>query len=39
MNTILEAKKINKVYEIKKGNTQQVLQDVDISIGEGELYL
>ncbi|MGL6197391.1 MAG: ABC transporter ATP-binding protein [Lachnospiraceae bacterium] len=36
MNNILEAKKINKVYEINKGNTQQVLRDVDISIGEGE---
>ena len=36
MKYILEAKKINKVYEINKGNTQQVLRDVDISIGEGE---
>lgn len=36
MKNILEAKKINKVYEISKGNSQQVLRDVDISIGEGE---
>jgi putative ABC transport system ATP-binding protein len=36
MKNILEAKKINKVYEIGKGNTHQVLRDVDISIGEGE---
>jgi putative ABC transport system ATP-binding protein len=36
MNNILEAKKISKVYEISKGNTHQVLRDVDISIGEGE---
>lgn len=36
MKHILEAKKINKIYEIGKGNTQQVLRDVDISIAEGE---
>lgn len=36
MNHILEAKKISKEYEISKGNTQPVLRDVDISIGEGE---
>ena len=36
MENILEAKKINKVYEISKGNTQQILRDVDISIGKGE---
>lgn len=36
MKNILAAKGINKVYEISKGNTQQVLRDVDISIGEGE---
>lgn len=36
MKHILEAKKVNKVYEISKGNTLQVLRDVDISIGEGE---
>ena len=36
MKTILEAKKINKLYDIGKGNTQQVLCDVDILIGEGE---
>ncbi|MCL1963670.1 MAG: ABC transporter ATP-binding protein [Firmicutes bacterium] len=36
MKNILVAKGINKVYEIGKGNTQQVLRDVDISIGEGE---
>lgn len=36
MNNILEAKKISKVYEISKTNTQQVLRDVNISIGKGE---
>lgn len=36
MNNILEASKINKIYEIGKGNTQHVLKDVDISIGKGE---
>jgi putative ABC transport system ATP-binding protein len=36
MKTILEANKINKVYEISKGNQTQVLKDVDIRIGEGE---
>lgn len=36
MKNILVAKGINKVYEISKGNAQQVLRDVDISIGEGE---
>jgi putative ABC transport system ATP-binding protein len=33
---MLEAKKLNKVYEISKGNSQQVLRDVDITISEGE---
>lgn len=36
MKNILEAKKINKIYEINKGVSQQVLRDVDIAIGEGE---
>jgi putative ABC transport system ATP-binding protein len=36
MRNILEAKKLNKFYEIGKGNKQQVLRDVDISIAEGE---
>jgi len=36
MKSILEAKGINKVYNISKGNTQHVLCDIDISIGEGE---
>jgi putative ABC transport system ATP-binding protein len=36
MENILEAKKISKIYEIGKGNTQQVLRDVDIAIAEGE---
>ena len=33
---MLEAKKLNKIYENGKGNTSQVLRDVDISIYEGE---
>jgi len=36
MKNILEAKRINKVYEMSKGNLQQVLRNVDISVGEGE---
>lgn len=36
MKNILEAKKLNKIYEINKGVSQQVLRDVDIAIGEGE---
>ena len=36
MRNILEAKKLNKFYEIGKGNNLQVLRDVDISIAEGE---
>jgi len=36
MANILEAKKVNKVYEISKGNTQQVLHSVDFAIIQGE---
>lgn len=36
MKNILVAQKINKLYEIGKDNTLQVLRNVDISIGEGE---
>jgi putative ABC transport system ATP-binding protein len=36
MKNILEAQKICKIYEIGKGNSQQVLKDVDIAIVEGE---
>lgn len=36
MRNILEARKVNKTYITGKGNTQQVLQDINISIGEGE---
>jgi putative ABC transport system ATP-binding protein len=36
MKIILEARKLNKTYETGKGNRQQVLRDVDISISEGE---
>jgi len=36
VRNILQAKKLNKVYETSKGNKQQILRDVDISIAEGE---
>lgn len=36
MKNILEANKINKLYEISKGNTHQVLRDINLSIGAGE---
>jgi putative ABC transport system ATP-binding protein len=36
MENIIEAKGINKVYEISKGNTCQALRNVDITINQGE---
>lgn len=36
MENIIEAKRINKVYEISKGNTHQALRNVDITISGGE---
>lgn len=36
MNNILEANKISKVFEMNKGNTLQVLRNVDIVIRESE---
>jgi putative ABC transport system ATP-binding protein len=36
MENIIEAKGINKVYEISKGNTHQALRNVDITISGGE---
>ncbi|MCL1995980.1 MAG: ABC transporter ATP-binding protein [Defluviitaleaceae bacterium] len=36
MKNILEAKRLNKVYEISKENSLQVLRDVEISIPQGE---
>lgn len=36
MNNIVEAKKIIKEYTIAKGNTQQVLKGIDLSIQYGE---
>lgn len=36
MKSILEAQKINKLYPVNKGNAQQVLRDIDMTICEGE---
>jgi putative ABC transport system ATP-binding protein len=36
MENIIEAKGINKVYETSKGNANQVLRNVDITINKGE---
>ncbi|TCL57529.1 putative ABC transport system ATP-binding protein [Kineothrix alysoides] len=39
MNNILEARKLNKTYDIGKNNSQQVLRDVDLDISQGEFVL
>ncbi|MCC0701299.1 ABC transporter ATP-binding protein [Clostridioides sp. ZZV15-6383] len=36
MNNIIEAKKIIKEYNIGKGNVQQILKGIDLSIQQGE---
>ena len=36
MNTILEAKKINKKVELEKNNELHILKDVDLTIEKGE---
>jgi len=36
MTNILEARKVNKTYITGKGNSQQVLRDIDLKIRQGE---
>jgi len=36
METVLEAKRLNKIYELGEGNRNHILKDIDISINKGE---